>query len=84
VNHCPSHEWDAHVNAEDDAFAAEVAFFATHRDAILRVVCAILQNSSVYPIRVDVEARTRAARETVDVAAAVVLEVVHRGEDPYQ
>lgn len=75
--HCPSQDWDAYVNAQDDAIVAEVAWWRENRDRVLQVACAILSNE-------DASQPPLKPTALIDHARDVVLEITRRARDPYE
>lgn len=73
--HCPSHDWDRHVDELDAAAAEQCAFYANNADRILATAAAMLVNPNISP---GVMAPADCA-SLIDRAAEIVRIVVGRG-----
>lgn len=78
MTHCPSHDWDRHVDELDRAAAEECAFYRDNADRILAVVAAMMINPNVRPASVGADE----AAGMVTAAAIIVGAVVGRGAEP--
>lgn len=72
---CPSAAWDRHINDQDEANAAHAQFYKDNREAILKVLCALLtvRNNAM-------RMSDGALEDMVEEAARIVYAVNDRGE----
>jgi hypothetical protein len=72
---CPSHDWDRYINEQDEAAAAEVAFYEKHAALIAQMAGAMFVHY------IDPKARPDDAdiKMLVDDAAKIVQAIVGRG-----
>lgn len=76
MSYCPSQDWDRHISELDAAAEEEMAFYATYRDDILRVVLTLIQSN--HPTNSsDIR---KAAFELIDDAAIIVQALNERCE----
>lgn len=78
MRHCPSHDWDRHCQEQDDATAAEIAWWKRHGRKVLQVVCSML--GGMHPGEVKCLPPDQ-VRELVDQAASIVREITGRADD---
>jgi len=74
----PSHDWDDHVQAQDEAMTAEIAWWKENADRVITVVATNLVSFQLVrldPVSIDA---------LVEAAAKVVRNVTDRGRDPYE
>lgn len=75
MSHCPSHDWDDHVHAEDAAMAAEAAWWAANQDRVTTVVSALIVATEARNITRSVD-----IKNLVDKAAEIVREITNHAE----
>lgn len=73
MKHCPSHDWDRHVEEQEQAHLAEARFYEDYQTEILQVTTALINNG--WPVTDDAD-----IKGVVDQAAKVVQAVVYRGQ----